>query len=98
MKHARPGGIRPWTDHLAGVYQVLIREGVVTEGLRISARRHPVSQIGEERPALEIEHIATNLHPMRMDVDDARHDGRAIDLNRFCSGGNLERAGRADRG
>ena len=78
------------TDHLG------VREDRGRRGRRIVRRGHAVRQVGHERPARLGENPLVLAVDVRMHVDNARHDGLALDVDAGGAGWNTHASRRPD--
>src|SRR5262249_52009933 len=95
-EHTGPGGVGTRTDDVACIDQILIGEHVVGVGLRIAPGGDAVGEVGEESPVLEVENATANFAPVRVDVDEAGHDGGAAEVDDFGTVRNGDLAVLAD--
>src|SRR5208283_3445945 len=72
----------------SAIGEILIREHIVGTGLHIQARGYAVSHVGQERPVLHVENAAANLKPVGVGIDEAGHDGLALNVEHPSSGRN----------
>ena len=94
-KHAGPGAEDARADHLAGLDQVAVRKHVGRRRLRIARRRHAVGEVRQVLPDLRLVDVPCRPD-VRVDVDQARHDRLAGDVDRSRAGRHRDLAARPD--
>ena len=93
-KNARPGREGAQPEDVAGVHQILVGKHIVRAGLHIEASGDAVREVCEERPVLRVQDAAPDFGPVRVGVNEARHDRFAAHIEHF--GARRRAALRAD--
>ena len=93
----RAGREQPRPELRAGANQLRVREHRFAVVRRIVRRRHAERQIGHQRPARLREQPARFAADVSVNVDDARHDRLARDVDTPRAGRDRRRRRRSDR-